>query len=232
MATFVLVHGAWVGSEIWQPIARLLRADGHEVYAPTLTGVGERSHLLRAGIDLDTHIADVANLIKFQGLSDIVLCGHSYGGMVVTGVADAMPDKIASLVYLDAFVPEHGQALSDLAPRGRQPPPADSISVPPLPPSAFGLSPEKAAIYLARATPQPAPTMTQPVRLAGGLARVARRTFIYCNDPQPTTFTQFYERYRHAPGWEMHTLPCTHLAQLDMPEALTRLLLAAAAPLH
>jgi pimeloyl-ACP methyl ester carboxylesterase len=231
MATFVLVHGAWMGGEIWKPIARPLRAAGHEVYAPTLTGVGARSHLLRAGIDLDTHIADVVNLIKFYELRDIVLYGHSYGGMVVTGAADAVPDQIASLVYLDAFVPENGQSLGDLVAAGRRPAPtSDGIAVMPLPPAAFGLSPQKTAVYEAHVTPQPVATMTQKLALTGGIARIKRRVYIYANDPQPTGFTKFYERFRNDPAWEMHTLPCTHLVQLDMPDALIRILLGAAPP--
>jgi len=227
VATFVLVHGAWVGAEIWAPIARLLRRDGHEVHAPTLTGVGARSHLLRAGIDLDTHVADIVNLMKFHSLEDIVLCGHSYGGMVVTGVADAVPEQIRALVYLDAFVPQNGQALVDLVVSNRPTPKPDGIAIPPLPPAAFALSGEKESFYLGHATPQPVLTFTQPVRLSGGIDRVKRRIYIYANDPQPTSFTQFYDRLRDAPGWEMHTLPCTHLVQADMPEALTRILLAA-----
>lgn len=116
MANFVLVHGAWIGGWCWRPNAQALRKAGHEVFTPTLTGLGERSHLMNPGINLDTHIADIVNVIKHEELSDVVLVGHSYGGMVVTGVADALADKIRSLVYLDAFVPESGQALVDLAP--------------------------------------------------------------------------------------------------------------------
>jgi pimeloyl-ACP methyl ester carboxylesterase len=103
MANFVLVHGAWIGGWYWRPIAQKLRAAGHEAYAPTLTGLGERIHLMNPSINLVTHVTDVVNVIKEGGLSDVVLVGHSYGGMVVTGVADALPDKIASLVYLDAL---------------------------------------------------------------------------------------------------------------------------------
>lgn len=230
MATFVLVHGAWTGGFGWRPVATRLRAKGHEVYAPSLTGVGERSHLLREGIGLDTHITDVLNVIKFERLSEIVLVGHSYGGMVVTGVADAVPEKIAALVYLDAFVPENGQSMRDLAPAGRSPP-AQGIAVPPPPLSIFGVAPEKAALYEGLRTPHPALCFTEPVTLTGGIARIKKRVFIYANDPQPTSFTRFYEKFRNAPGWEVHTLPCTHLVQLDMPSELTELL-DAAAPLH
>lgn len=232
MATYVLVHGAWVGSVIWRPIARSLRGANHEVYTPTLTGLGERRHLLSRNIDLDTHVKDVLGVIDYEDLSDIVLVGHSYGGMVVTGVADAIPEKIASLVYLDAFVPQNGQSLFGLVPQ-EMPQPAsvegEAWLTAPLPIEAFG-EPSTAvrALFERKANPQPAACFTQPLELSGGINRIARKTYIYCNDPQPTTFTPFYERLKSAPGWTMRTLPCTHLVQLDMPEQLTSLLLEAA----
>jgi pimeloyl-ACP methyl ester carboxylesterase len=129
MANFVLVHGAWIGGWCWRPNAQALRKAGHEVFTPTLTGLGERSHLMNPSINLDTHVADIVNVIKHEELSDIVLVGHSYGGMVVTGVADTLADKIRSLVYLDAFVPESGQALVDLAPPKPKPQPASDYSL-------------------------------------------------------------------------------------------------------
>src|ERR1043166_5206938 len=110
--TFVLVHGTWHGGWCWIRVARLLRAQGHEVYTPTLTGLGARSHLMRPGIDLATHIADVVNLIKWEGLKDVVLVGHSYGGFVISGVAEQVP--IASIVFLDSFVPENGDRMVDV----------------------------------------------------------------------------------------------------------------------
>jgi pimeloyl-ACP methyl ester carboxylesterase len=112
--TFLLVHGAWHGGWCWRRVADLLQAKGHKVFAPTMTGLGERSHLMRAGIDLSTHVTDIVNVMKWEGLSGVVLCGHSYGGMVVSGVAEQMADKIASIVFLDAFVPENGDAMADL----------------------------------------------------------------------------------------------------------------------
>ena len=115
MATFVLVHGGGHGGWCYQRVARLLRADGHDVYTPTLTGLGERSHLLRPGIDLDTHITDVVNVLRFEGLHDVLLVGHSYGGMVITGVGDRAAERIAGLVYLDAANPVNGQSLVDVA---------------------------------------------------------------------------------------------------------------------
>ena len=116
MTTFVLVHGAWHGGWCYKRVARLLRQAGHEVYTPTLTGPGERAHLINRAIDLNTHIQDIVAVIRCEELSDVVLCGHSYGGMVITGVAEQIAAKIRSLVYLDAFVPENGKSLMDYLP--------------------------------------------------------------------------------------------------------------------
>src|SRR4030088_1629073 len=113
MTDYVLIHGAWHGSWCWARVRRLLAAGAHRVFTPTLTGVGERSHLLSRDVGLDTHVADVANLMIWENLRDIVLVGASYGGIVARHVADRMPVRIRSLVYLDAFVPENGKALFD-----------------------------------------------------------------------------------------------------------------------
>src|SRR5271163_925188 len=112
--TFVLVHGAWHGGWCWRRVADLLRDGGHAVFTPTLTGLGERSHLQRAGIDLRTHIADVVNVMKWERLTDVVLCGHSYGGFIISGVAEAMAPALRSIVFLDAFVPKNGEAPQNL----------------------------------------------------------------------------------------------------------------------
>ena len=116
MTDYVLIHGAWHGSWCWARVRRLLAAAGHQVFTPTLTGLGERSHLLSCDVGLDTHVADVANLIIWEDLRVIVLVGHSYGGVVARHVADRMPDRISSLIYLDAFVPENGKAPFDYLP--------------------------------------------------------------------------------------------------------------------
>jgi pimeloyl-ACP methyl ester carboxylesterase len=116
MTAFVLVPGAWRGSWLWQRVRRALQADGHEVFTPTLTGVADRLHLATPAVDLETHIADVLNLVRFENLDDFVLCGHSYAGCVVTGVADRIPEKLRALFYLDAFVLEDGQSLHSAVP--------------------------------------------------------------------------------------------------------------------
>lgn len=116
MTTFVLVHGAWQGGWTWSRVVPHLRARGHEVLTPTLTGVGDRAHLLSPQIGLDTHVADVVATLVNERLRDAVLVGHSYGGVVVAGVASARPDLVARLVYLDAFVPHHGATATQLQP--------------------------------------------------------------------------------------------------------------------
>ncbi len=115
MATYVLVHGGGHGGWCYQPVARLLRSRGQEVYTPTLTGLGERQHLLSPAVDLDCHITDVVKVMEFEDLHDVILVGHSYGGMVISGVADRATERVGHLVYLDAANPENGQSLVDLA---------------------------------------------------------------------------------------------------------------------
>jgi pimeloyl-ACP methyl ester carboxylesterase len=115
MARYVLVHGGGHGGWCYQPVARIMRAQGHEVYTPTLTGLGEREHLLSSSVDLETHITDVAKLLQFEDLEDVILVGHSYGGMVISGVADRATQRIGNLVFLDAAMPQNGQSLVDHA---------------------------------------------------------------------------------------------------------------------
>src|SRR6266576_377571 len=161
MATFVLVHGSWAGSVVWRQLAPRLRKAGHEVYAPTLTGIGARKHLLNREIDLDTHIQDVIGVIDDADLSDIVLVGNSYGGMVISGVADRVPEKVASLVYLDAFVPENGQSLFSLLPPDRRlaTVPGEDWLVAPIPSASFGFKrPEVIALWEGKSGPHPLAT--------------------------------------------------------------------------
>ena len=179
MATFILVHGAWAGGVVWRQLAAMLRQAGHEVYAPTLTGLGERKHLLDREISLETHIQDVIGVIDDEDLSDVILVGHSYGGIVISAVADRLPDKIGSLVYLDAIVPENGQSVFNLLQL-----PSENGFVSPIPSTAFGLKrPEVIAFWEAKSTPQPLATFTQPVRLAGGMIAVKRKIYILAADP-------------------------------------------------
>jgi pimeloyl-ACP methyl ester carboxylesterase len=170
VTTFVLVHGAWHGAWCWRRVARLLARDGHEVFTPTLTGLGERSHLLAPGIDLDTHILDVANEIKWQELKDVVLVGHSYGGMVISGVAERVGKAIAAFVMLDAFFPENGEALIDLSAGAVQEAflaaqRSGATSLPPRSAAAFKVNENDRAWVDAQCTPQPIGCVLQKLAL-------------------------------------------------------------------
>ena len=214
MATFVLVHGSWAGSVVWRELAPRLRKAGHDVYAPTLTGIGARKHLLNRKIDLDTHIQDVIGVIEDADLSDILLVGHSYGGMVITGVADR--------------VPEPGQSLFNVLPPDRHltTVPGEDWLVAPLTPASFGLKrPEVIALWEDKSGPHPLATLTQPVQLTGGIGRIKQKMYILATDP--ARFTQFYDKLKNDPGWTVHVLPCTHFIQLEMPDELTAILLKA-----
>ena len=120
--TYVLVHGAWGGGWDWRPVSDILTSRGHRVFRVTLTGLGERAHLASPDIGLETHITDVINTMLYENLRDVTLVGHSYGGMVITGVADRIPDRLAHLAYVDAFVPEDGESVMTLGTAGARPP--------------------------------------------------------------------------------------------------------------
>jgi len=135
MATYLICHGAWSGGWSWKKMRPLLRAAGHEVLTPSYTGLGERAHLAHPLVDLETHIEDILAVIATEDLRDIILVGHSYGGMVATGVADRVPDRVRHLVYLDAFVPADGQSLQDLVGAAPVAAPVDGWLIPPNPPA-------------------------------------------------------------------------------------------------
>ncbi len=228
MATFVLVHGSWAGSVVWRLLAPRLRKAGHEVYAPTLTGIGARKHLLNREVDLDTHIQDVIGVIDDADLSDIVLVGHSSAGVVISGVADRVPEKVASLVYLDAYVPENGESCFSMTPPDRRPTtvPGEDWLIAPRPSAGFGLKrPDLIALWEVKSAPHPLATLTQPVQLTGGIGRVKQKMYILATDP--ARFTRFYDKLKDDPDWTVHTLPCTHFIQLEMPDELTAILLKA-----
>jgi pimeloyl-ACP methyl ester carboxylesterase len=235
MATFVLVHGAWHGSWCWTRVRRALQALGHDVFTPTLTGVGERAHLLSRTVTLDTHIDDVVNLIRWEGLSNVVLCGHSYGGAVVAGVADRAAESIEHLVYLDAFVLENGQSLHDTLPDAQRAmqldlarDAGDGWKVPPIPAEVFNVNPADCAWVDAQCTMQPLATFQQPIRLNGRFSTPQNTTFILAGGFADSPFPPFYERAR-AQGWATMTLPCGHDVMLDQPQELTDILVGIAA---
>ena len=231
MSVYVLVHGAWGGSWCWKGIRKALQARGHEVFTPTLSGVGERTHLLSKQVTLQTHIADVVNLIRWEELSDVVLCGHSYGGCVVTGAADQVADRISALVYVDAFVPENGQSLHDTLPseqRDSQVKGAletgDGWKVPPIPGEVFNVNLNDRAWVEHQRTPQSLATFQQPLELTGAVEKIKNVTYILATDWAGSPFTQFYEK-AIAKGWKALTMACGHDVQLDKPQELLEILL-------
>jgi pimeloyl-ACP methyl ester carboxylesterase len=230
MATFVLVHGAWLGSWCWKRVRAALRARGHDVFTPTLTGVGERSHLLWPHINLETHIEDVVNLIRWEEVSDVVLCGHSYGGCVITGVADRLPNRIGATVYLDALTPEDGESLLAIVPdalrtwllqaaasRGK------GWMVPPIPAEALNLNAGDREWVNRQCSMHPMATFRQAVELSGRSDPLKRSTFILATDYDDSPFAAFYDRAK-ARGWRALTMPGGHYLMLDRPEALTEAL--------
>ncbi|HEX3938141.1 MAG TPA: alpha/beta hydrolase [Xanthobacteraceae bacterium] len=234
MATFVLVHGAWHGAWCWRRVARLLTADGHEVFTPTLTGLAERSHLLTPDVDLQAHILDVVNVMKWQTLNDVVLVGHSYGGMVISGVAEAMEKSIAAFVMLDAFFPESGEALIDLA----APAVRDGLlaaqrdgatTVPPRSAALFKVNDKDRAFVDAQCTPQPLRCMLGKVTLSGARERIARKSYIRASAYPNPPFDMALEKARSR-GWRTYEVACGHDVMMDAPERLAEILRGEAAP--
>lgn len=231
MAVFVLVHGTGHGGWCWRGVERLLRAAGSDVFAQTLTGLGDRSHLLAAGVDLTTHVTDVASLLFFEDLSDVVLVGHSYAGMVITGVAATAPERLGLVVYLDAYLPDEGQAEVDLWPADMRAeieadPHAGRGLRPPPPPEVMGIvDPDLAAWTRQRITPHPLATYTEAVPKAVPGSASLRRAYIRCTEgPLTRVFSPFAEKARAA-GWPVRELATGHDAMLTAPDALARVLL-------
>ena len=227
MTCFVLVHGGWHGGWCWRDLAAILRAEGHEVHAPTLTGLAERRHLIDAVEGPDTHVEDIVQLMLWEDLRDVVLVGHSYGGTIVTGVASRIPERVARLVYLDAFVPtESGVSAAAMHPEraaevARMTRPDGHTD-----PSAFErwVSPERIAWIKTMTTPQPGSCFAKGVTLSGREAEVTRRDYILCTANAKSPFWQFWERYRAAPGWRCHQIDSLHDAMIEAPGALTAIL--------
>jgi len=218
VATYVLVHGAWGGSYYWAPLADELRRAGHRVHAPSLTGLGERAHLAHGGITLADHVADVVGTIDSEQLSDIVLVGHSYGGMVITGVSALRGARIRSLLYLDAFLPEHGQALWDIADDAARKAYIDGQRATP------GLCQPFFPIGERRMTGHPLLTLLQPVELGGEEDRIARRTYAYATRDAPTVFTKFRDKVGGDAAWTLRELATGHMMWDDDFAGVLRIL--------
>jgi len=212
---------------MWSRLAQLLHAQGHEVFAPSMTGIGERAHLASPSVDLSTHVNDVLGTIEYERLSDFVLVGHSYGGMVVTAVADRAADRVRCLVYLDAFVPRDGQALIDLA----RPEMRAALlehkdwKLEPLPPQRQGMTdPQEIAWFEGRRNPQPVGTLTEKISLKGNYR--GKKTYIFCSGYSPTSFAGFAAAAKADPAWQYRELPAHHYPHLSMPRELAALLTA------
>ena len=230
MATFLLVHGAWHGGWCWAKLMRELRASGHEAHAPTLTGLGDRSHLLEPGITADTHVADIVNYIRWWELKNVVLVGHSYGGMVITGVAGQVPEALSSLVYLDAFVPEEsGVSLfaksnpERMAQFQRQ---IDAGAIA-LDPDNFDAWSDDESVkdWLRRqCTPHPVGCFQEGVSLTGRENEVVRRYFILCARNEPSPFWPEYEKVKDRENWRSDKIATKHNAMVEAPAQLAELL--------
>jgi pimeloyl-ACP methyl ester carboxylesterase len=225
MATFLICHGAWSAGWAWKKVRPLLRAAGHEVFTPTYTGLGDRSHHASPAVDLEMHIKDVLAVIEFEDLRDCILVGHSYGGMVATGVADRVAESVRHLIYLDAFVPGNGQSLLDMrgpAPRTAAAPPEEDWLVPPNPPPP-DTSQADLAWVAPRRRPQPVKTFSQSLHLRNPTPTFPR-SYIYCTrKASDDVFLQFSRRFRSDPAWCYFEIDASHSPNVTAPEALVRL---------
>ena len=242
MATFVLVHPAWHGGWCWKKVTPPLRAQGHEVFTPTLTGLGERSHLAHPLVGLETHIRDVANVLTYEDLSGVILVGHSNGGTLITAVADRVPERLAHLVYLDAWVPEDGQATIDLTAINF---PREALetrvrtegygwllpSLRPVPWEDFVrdvwlvTDEDDRRWMVERLGPTPFKTFTDPVRRSDPRAEALPHTYIRCLQNPSPAFDRFAEAARSTPGWRYREMDTGHEPFVTHPRELADLLL-------
>ena len=236
MPTFVLVHGAWTGAYAFRHLRRLLQAQGHEVFTPSLTGIGDRAHLANPMVDLRLHVRDVVNLVLYEDLEDIVLLGFSYGGFVVSGALEHIAERVAHLVLLDAFVPQaSGQSVAEFI-RGPGRARAQINEAWQLPPSERDFdSPDEGRWVSQRRTPQPAGTFTDPVFLAKPLEEYPfTRTYIRAtrNPPGDAVLSALETCAAHArasSAWRYHEIETGHMVPSNRPAELATILLALAA---
>ena len=228
--TFVLVHGGFHGGWCWSRVAGLLRARGHAVYTPTQTGCGERSHLLSRSITLDTFVDDIADVLQWENLHRVVLVGHSFGGIAITGVADRMPERLRQLVYLDALILDKGQSVfGRLTPevvqeRMKAAESSTGLSLEPLPAAAFGIrDAEQAKFVQARLTPHPLGTYTSALRLAHEVGHGVAAVYVRCTDPL-FAGVESSHRWGAANGMKTVEIEAAHDAMITAPERLADLL--------
>ena len=231
--TFVLVHGAWHGGWCWRRVSDLLEKKGHKVFAPTMTGLGERSHLIGGKIDLATHVTDIVNVIKWENLSDVVLVGHSYGGVVISGVAEQMREAIGSIVFLDAFLPESGgqprdQGFAASARSDRGLVEKGETAMKPVSAAVFRVNEKDRAWVDAMCTPHPLATLTDKITITGARDRIAKKAYIRAKGYPSVPFDGVYDLLKSNSAWRVYELPCGHDVMVDMPDRLTEILLEVA----
>jgi pimeloyl-ACP methyl ester carboxylesterase len=231
--TFVLIHGAWHGGWCWRPVVDRLEAKGHHVLTPTLTGLADRSHLLSKSVDLDMHIADIVNLFEWNDLNDVTLVAHSYGGWPVSGAMEHIGKRVASLVYLDAFFPDNGQAGTDV----QLPQYAAALTealargdiARPVPPLAANhvRDPQLRLWAQSKMTPQPIGVALQKIKLTGAREQVKIKTYIRASDSPSPYFDKYFADAKAKPDWKTYQVDSSHEVMLDAPDRLTDLLLQA-----
>jgi pimeloyl-ACP methyl ester carboxylesterase len=240
MATFVLVHGAWHGGWCWAKIAPQLRASGHIVYTPTMTGFGERSHLMSKDVGLETNVTDIMNVLLWEDLENVILVGASYAGMVTTSVADRMPERIAALAYLNAFIAADGVSQNDMLPDWRREmiekeieSDPDAWRMPPPEPELFGVrDPEQLDWIRSKMTIQSATTFRDQATITGGIDRITNRTFIRATGYPNSTFDATLKTYQDHPTWNAHVLDTSHDAMITAPDDVLAILEGIAADLY
>ena len=228
--TFLFVHGAWHGGWCWKDTEKALRELGHETHAPTLSGLGELSHLAHPDITPDSHVEDILAVIKWRELDNIVLVGHSYGGLIVTGVASKVPEKIKSLVYLDAFAPEvSGKSIfADANPERMAAFEAEAANgnflVEPDLFDAWTDDPVKKEWLKSMCTPHPIGSFRFGVTLSGRQSEVESRHYIVCSRNSPSPFQNEFQRVKAQPGWQTQEIAAKHDAMVEAPQVLATML--------
>ena len=233
MATYLLVHGAWHGGWCWVRVAKLLRDAGHIVFTPTLTGLGERAHLANPDVDIDCHINDVLGVVEAEELEDAVLCGHSYGGQVITAVLDRQVEKFRAGIWLDAFVSQDGHSLMDGWPPERAQHIREQVSttgdgwkIDPMPPDYFGvMDADDADWVVRRCVPQPIKTFSQPVHLTGAWQSVPKKMYLLAEHHPNSSFDRFATPLSQEADWDIRTVASGHDVMIDTPELLAEILL-------
>jgi pimeloyl-ACP methyl ester carboxylesterase len=234
--TYVLAHGSWHGGWCWRPVADRLQAAGHRVYAPSYTGMGDRAHLLNKGITIDTFVEDLVQVIETEELNEVILVGHSFGGIPITGVADRIPERLAHLVYFDAIVLQSGQNAFSVYPKAD----ADAriaaaskatgglaVPIPDPIPAAWGFTPGSADYEWVkrRLTAHPLASYTTPLTLKNPIGNGRPRTYIHCTQPELAVLEESRKLVKSQQGWKWVDIAAPHEAHITHPGVLAELLL-------